>query len=73
VERSVSAARAGVVDACETVIDEAAKIVGPGGLVANARLARTLADLQLYIRQHHTDGVWESAGQHALKCAEVRP
>jgi hypothetical protein len=73
VERSVAAARSGVVDACETVVDEAAKIVGPGGLVASARLARTLADLQLYIRQHNADHVWEAAGQHTLKSAEARP
>ena len=73
VERSVASARSGVVDACETVIDEAAKIVGPGGLVGSARLARTLADLQLYIRQHHADHTWEAAGQHTLKSAEVHP
>jgi alkylation response protein AidB-like acyl-CoA dehydrogenase len=73
VERSVAAARSGVVDACETVLDEAAKIVGPGGLVGSARLPRTLADLQLYIRQHHADHVWEAAGQHTLKSAEARP
>jgi hypothetical protein len=72
-ERNVAAARSGVVDACETVVDEAAKIVGPGGLVGSARLARTLADLQLYIRQHNADHVWEAAGQHALKSAEARP
>lgn len=73
VERNVAAARSGVVDACETVLDEAAKIVGPGGLVGSARLARTLADLQLYIRQHHADHVWEAAGQHTLKSAQARP
>jgi alkylation response protein AidB-like acyl-CoA dehydrogenase len=73
VERDVASARAGVVDACETVLDNAAKVVGPGGLVGNARLARTLADLQLYIRQHHTDSVWEVAGQHTLKSAGARP
>lgn len=73
VERNVAAARAGVVDACETVLDEAAKIVGPGGLAGTARLARTLADLQLYIRQHSPDHVWEAAGQHTLKSAEARP
>lgn len=73
VEHTVASARSGVVDACETVIDEAAKIVGPGGLVGSARLARTLADLQLYIRQHHADHVWEATGQRTLKSAEVRP
>jgi alkylation response protein AidB-like acyl-CoA dehydrogenase len=73
VEREVAAARSVVVDCCETTIDEAAKIVGPGGLTSNARLARTLADLQLYVRQLHADSTWEAAGQHTLKSAAVRP
>jgi alkylation response protein AidB-like acyl-CoA dehydrogenase len=73
VEQEVAAARSAVVEACETVIDEAGRVVGPGGLSGNTRLARTLADLQLYIRQHHADLTAQTAGTRALKSAVVRP
>jgi hypothetical protein len=32
----------------------------------NARLARALNDLAVYIRQHHVDGVMTALGERAL-------
>ena len=49
------------------MIDEAGKVVGPGGLSRNARLARAIADLGIYVRQHHLDGELEQAGRRALE------
>jgi Acyl-CoA dehydrogenase, C-terminal domain len=65
--RETSSARTAVVLACEQVVDEATRIVGPAGLSGEARLARTLADLTIYVRQHHLDLTLESLGRHALE------
>lgn len=51
----IARARTAVVLACDTVLAEAPLIVGPGGLSRNPRLARVLADLGIYVRQHHLD------------------
>lgn len=67
VVREAGCARTAVVTACEQVVDEAGRVVGPGGLSGNARLARTLADLVVYVRQHHLDLTWEALGRHALR------
>lgn len=67
----VGRARTAVVAACEHVVEEAGRVVGPGGLTRNGRLARTLADLTLYVRQHHVDRTLEALGRDALHSAEV--
>ncbi|MEO5709028.1 MAG: hypothetical protein ABIQ59_04320, partial [Nocardioidaceae bacterium] len=56
VARETTLARTAVVAACEQAGIETERIVGPGGLSGEARLARTLADLALFVRQHHVDG-----------------
>ena len=66
VERETTLARTAVVIACEEVVAEAARIVGPGGLSSDARLARTLADLAIFVRQHHVDSALEDLGRAAL-------
>jgi alkylation response protein AidB-like acyl-CoA dehydrogenase len=66
----VAAARTTVVDACEQVVAEAGRVVGPGGLSTDERLARTLADLTVYVRQHHVDATLESRGRTALEDGE---
>ncbi len=66
-EHEVAHARTAVATACDEVIDEAGKVVGPGGLSRNARLARAIADLGIYVRQHHLDGELEQAGRRALE------
>ena len=68
--RETTAARTCVVAACEQVVDEAQRIVGPGGMSGDARLARTLADLAIFVRQHHVDLAHEAAGRHALTTRE---
>ena len=68
--RLVAAARTTVVDACEQVAAEAGRVVGPGGLSTDERLARTLADLTVYVRQHHVDATLESGGRAVLEDGE---
>jgi alkylation response protein AidB-like acyl-CoA dehydrogenase len=46
-------ARTVVADAVETVLAEAAQALGPLPLVADEAHARRVADLQIYVRQHH--------------------
>jgi alkylation response protein AidB-like acyl-CoA dehydrogenase len=65
--RETGAARTAVVTACEQVVDEATRIVGPAGLSGGARLPRTLADLTIYVRQHHLDLTLEALGRHSLE------
>ena len=48
-------ARAVVADAVETTIAEAAHALGPLPLVADEAHARRVADLQVYVRQHHAE------------------
>lgn len=69
--RETAAARSAVVQACEQVVDEATRVVGPAGLSGTARLARTLGDLTIYVRQHHLDLTLESLGRDALREREV--
>jgi hypothetical protein len=66
VAREVDLARTAVVHACESALAEAPVVVGPGGMSRNARLARALNDLAVYIRQHHVDGVMTALGERAL-------
>jgi alkylation response protein AidB-like acyl-CoA dehydrogenase len=47
--------RAVVADAVETTIAEAAHALGPLPLVADEAHARRVADLQVYVRQHHAE------------------
>ena len=68
--RETAVARTAVVWACEQVLDEATRIVGPAGLSGTARLARTVADLTIYVRQHHLDLTLESLGRDALRDRE---
>lgn len=71
VAHEIGCARTAVVAACEEVVDQAGRIVGPAGLSHNARLARTLADLSIYLRQHHLDRALHGLGERALGEAEV--
>ena len=47
--------RAVVADAVETTLAEAAHALGPLPLVADEAHARRVADLQVYVRQHHAE------------------
>ena len=68
---AVAAARTAAVLASDTALAEAPVIVGPAGLTRSARLAHTLADLGVYVRQHHLDAELAAAGQRALTSRKV--
>jgi hypothetical protein len=67
IARETTLARTAVVSACEQAGIEAERIVGPAGLSGDARLARTMADLAIFVRQHHVDGALEGLGRAALE------
>lgn len=71
VAAAVTHARATVANACDLATTEAPIIVGPGGLSTSRRLSRALADVEMYVRQHHLDSVWEALGTQALSRREV--
>ncbi len=66
VARECGLTRTAVVRACDRVLDEARQVVGPAGLSRNARLARLLDDLTIYVRQHHVDASLAALGESAL-------
>jgi hypothetical protein len=68
----VTRTRGVVAAACDHVLGAVPAVVGPGGLSRNARLARTLADLAIYVRQHPTDPAAEQVGRQALEAREPR-
>ena len=53
--------RATVARACEEILDRAAHALGPAPLALDPAHAKRVADLQLYVRQHHAE-----RDQHAL-------
>jgi hypothetical protein len=54
--------RASVVDACEEVLLRSGHALGPAPLALEAGHAKRVADLQLYIRQHHAETDQASLG-----------
>jgi hypothetical protein len=71
VAREVSRARTAVVLCCDTVLEQAPLVVGPGGLSTNIRLVRALADLSIYVRQHHLDAETTKAGEDFLATTQL--
>ena len=69
--REIAATRTCVVQACEDVLDESSRVVGPAGMSRNARLARVVEDLSIYIRQHHLDSELASLGKYAMTSHEL--
>lgn len=68
---AVASARTAAAQAADVVLADAPVIVGPGGLSRSARLARVMADLAMYVRQHHMDSELEAAGRRALDSRRV--
>lgn len=66
----VAGARTAVATACDRVLSEAALVVGPGGLSGNVHLARTMADLQMYVRQHHLDSTLQALGRAVIDASD---
>jgi len=67
----VASARTAAAMAADVVLADAPIIVGPGGLSSSPRLARGLADLAIYVRQHHLDKELEASGRRALDSRRV--
>lgn len=64
--------RATVARACEDVLARVAHALGPAPLAQDAEHSKRVADLQLYIRQHHGEKDQASLGTALLR-AEVAP
>jgi alkylation response protein AidB-like acyl-CoA dehydrogenase len=52
-----------VANACETVLERAAHALGPAPLALDAEHAQRVADLTLYVRQHHAERDLASLGR----------
>lgn len=63
---AVATVRAAVERAAREMVDRAPRVVGPGPLSSDAALARALADLALYIRQHHGERDHAALGAQVL-------
>jgi hypothetical protein len=71
VAREVARARTAVVLGCDIALEQAPLVVGPGGLSTNTRLVRALADLAIYVRQHHLDAETSKSGEDFLASTEL--
>ncbi len=58
--------RSTVADSCEQVISRAAHALGPGPLATDAAHSKRVADLELYLRQHHAERDQASLGKELL-------
>lgn len=63
---AVTTVRAAVERAAREVLDRAPRIVGPGPLSRDDGLARALADLALYVRQHHAERDHAALGERVV-------
>jgi len=63
---AVATVRAAVERAAREVVDRAPRIVGPAPLSRDADLAGALADLALYVRQHHAERDHAALGSQVL-------
>jgi hypothetical protein len=72
VAREIARCRTAVVLSCESVLKHAAAVVGPGGMSSDGRMVRALADLAIYIRQHHVDAETARLGADTLASADRR-
>jgi hypothetical protein len=66
-------ARAIVADAVETTISAAAHALGPAPLALDEEHARRVADLQIYVRQHHAERDLAALGRELLRVGADAP
>ena len=59
--------RATVARACEEIIDRAGHALGPAALALDPAHAKRVADLQLYVRQHHAERDQQALGRALLE------
>jgi hypothetical protein len=67
--RRVAEVRSAVERVAREVVDRAPRMVGPAPLSRDAGLARALADLALYVRQHHGERDHAALGGQVLRAA----
>ncbi|GAB3239228.1 acyl-CoA dehydrogenase family protein [Kineosporia babensis] len=63
----MTAARTAVEQAVNEVLARAPRVTGPNGLCRNGEIAHRLADLEIYVRQHHAEADYELLGTHLLE------
>ena len=68
----VATCRSSAEKTAREVVDVIPRIVGPGPLCSDRRLAQHLADLQVYIRQHHAEADLAALGS-AFLASRVQP
>lgn len=62
----MTAARSAVETAVNEVLTRAPRVTGPNGLCRDGEIAHRLADLEVYVRQHHAEADYEVAGAALL-------
>lgn len=68
----VAEVRSAVERAAREVIDRGPRMVGPAALSRDADLARALADLAIYVRQHHGERDHAALGRQVLAAGRAR-
>jgi alkylation response protein AidB-like acyl-CoA dehydrogenase len=63
---ALATVRGAVEHACRAVIDRIPRVLGPGSWSGDGRLAGQLADLQMYLRQHHGERDYAELGRALL-------
>lgn len=69
---AVATVRSAVERAVREVVDRAPRMVGPAPLSRDAELAHAVADLQLYVRQHHGERDHATLGEQLLAQRRAR-
>jgi hypothetical protein len=64
--------RSTVARACEEILTHAAHALGPAPLAQDFEHAKRVADLQLYVRQHHAERDDASLGEALIRDAQTR-
>ncbi|GLY33174.1 hypothetical protein [Kineosporia sp. NBRC 101731] len=67
----MTAARTAVELAVLEVLARAPRVTGPNGLCRNGEIAHRLADLEIYVRQHHGEADYEQIGAHLVATGEL--
>lgn len=69
---ALAALRSAVERVCREVVDRVPRMVGPAALSRDAGLAQALADLQLYVRQHHGERDHAVLGEQLIASRRAR-
>jgi hypothetical protein len=63
----MTAVRSAVELAVTEVLTRAPRVTGPNGLARSSEIAHRIADLEVYVRQHHAEADYELAGTRLLE------